>query len=195
MNYTNHNGGARGSDIAWEIIGKKYGVITKAYSFREHKCLSPSRVILSDEELQEGWELVLICAKKMKRYIGKSSKYVRRLLSRNWFQVKNSESIYAIGRIIKPGEKGNRYKNTSEIQIVDGGTGYAVMMGIETKKNVFVFDQYLNQWYKWYNWNNKFEKIEEPKLTENFAGIGTRELNKNGIDAIKSIYKNSIKKI
>jgi hypothetical protein len=30
---------------------------------------------------------------------------------------------------------------------------------------------------------------EIPKLTENFAGIGTREINQYGIDAIRQIYK------
>ena len=28
-----------------------------------------------------------------------------------------------------------------------------------------------------------------PKLTEKFAGIGTREINDNGIQAIKNLFK------
>jgi hypothetical protein len=122
----------------------------------------------------------------MGKYVERSSQYVRNLLSRNWFQVKNSDAIFAIGKILKPGEKGSKYKNKTDIDIVDGGTGYAVMMGIETNKPTYVFDQFKNKWFKW---NENFVETEEPTLTQNFAGIGTRELNENGINAIKSIYK------
>jgi len=186
MNYYNFSGGARGADMGWEIIGKKYNVQTVAFSFDKHRSLSPNREILTDEELHEGWEMVLISAAKMGKYVEKSSQYVRRLLSRNWFQVKNADAIFAIGNILKPGEKGKKYVNKSDIDVVDGGTGYAVMMGIESDKPVYVFDQDKNNWFKW---DNEFIEIEEPTLSKNFAGVGTRELNQNGINAIKSIYK------
>jgi len=171
MNYYNFSGGAKGSDTGWEIIGNKYDVKTVSFSFDNHRCLSPNRHILTDEELQEGWEMVLISATKMNKYIENSNRYVRRLLSRNWFQVKNSESIYAIGMILNPGEKGLKYKNKSNIDIVDGGTGYAVMMSIETNKPTFVFDQYKNKWFTWNKKENTFVETEEPKLTTKFAGI------------------------
>jgi len=186
MDYYNFSGGAIGADTGWEIIGKKYNVQTISFSFVEHRSLSPNRKILTDEELHEGWEMVLISSIKMGKYLEKCSQYVRKLLSRNWFQVKNADAIFAIGIILKPGEKGKKYTNKTNIDIVDGGTGYAVMMGIESNKSVYVFDQEKNHWFKW---NNGFIEIDEPILTQKFAGIGTRELNENGINAIKSIYK------
>lgn len=193
---TNHSGGANGSDIAWEMLGKEYGVKTIAYSFYGHNCLSKNCKILTNEELGEGWYKVIISADKLKRYIGKSSPYVKKLLCRNWFQVKNADCIFAIGMIVQPNEMGSKYKNKSKFPVVDGGTGYAVSMAIEEKKPVFVFDQNKNKWFKWDKDN--FIETEEPILTNNFAGIGTRNLNKDGINAIKSIYKktfNELKKI
>lgn len=192
MNYNNFSGGARGSDIGWEVVGNKYGVKTTAFSFKEHSCLSPNKTVLTDDEMQEGWEMVLVSASKMNRYVEKTTNYVRRLLSRNWFQVKNSDAIFAIGNIVTVGEMGSKYKNNSDLEVVDGGTGYAVMMGIISNKPVFVFEQNKNKWFVWEK--DKFIETEEPKLTQNFAGIGTRELNENGINAIKSIYKNTFKK-
>lgn len=185
--YINYSGGAKGSDIAWEIVGGELGIKTISMSFNGHKSVSLNNKILTDLELQEGWGMVLIVSKKMNRYLGKSSKYVRRLLSRNWFQVKDSESVFAIGRIIKPGEKGEKYKNTTDMELVDGGTGYATMMCIEMGKPLFVFDQILNSWYKWVD--GSFKQIDVPTLTKNFTGIGTRNINDDGIDAIKSVYR------
>lgn len=190
MIYTCHTGGAKGADIAWESIGKKFGVKSIAYSFDGHRCWSPSRFILTNNELMDGWSRALTCSTKMKRYIEKVPMYVRQLISRDWFQVKNSESILAIGRIVKPGEIGSKYKNTSNMEVVDGGTGYAVCMAIEFMNiPVYVFDQDKEKWFKW---NDKsFEEIDYiPKLTENFAGIGSREINQEGLKAIQSVYVN-----
>jgi len=191
MKYINHSGGARGSDIAWETTGKQYGVDTIAYSFDDHRCLSPSRKILSDDELMEGWEKVLVVSNNMSRQLFGSSRYVRKLLSRNWFQVKNSESIFAIGNIIKPGEKGNRYENKSKIEVVDGGTGYSVELAKTFTENpIFVFDQDKDMLFKYED--DGFKEISYiPKLTPNFAGIGTRELNSNGINFITKVYTNT----
>ena len=77
--------------------------------------------------------------------------------------MKNSESIFAIGTI-----------NGKQ---VNGGTGWAVQMGIDEGKSVYVFDQ---EKCKWYFWNRDFEVCNTPILTKNYAGIGTREINENG---------------
>lgn len=174
--FTCHSGGALGSDITWENTCKKYNILTFAYSFKNHKQESKTPYILSDEQLEEGFEQVKISANKLNRNIQKITSYVKKLLSRNWFQVKNSEGIYAIGTI----------KNGKE---VDGGTGWAVQMGINFKKIIFVFEQNENLWYQYNYEKEKFIPLYDkiPKLTEDFAGIGTREINQNGISAIENI--------
>lgn len=112
----------------------------------------------------------------MKRNINNLSPYTKNLLARDWFQVKNSDTIFAIGTI--------NIEN-----IVAGGTGYAVSMGVDEKKPIFLFEQNHNQWYYFDYESDRFELYEDvPKLTKNFAGIGTRDINENGIKAIVKLF-------
>lgn len=187
MNYTCHTGGAKGSDLFFEqnCIKNNFNVV--AYSFEGHNTTSKFRKILNVSELMEGWFEAQNAAKDLKRNTYNLDAYVKKLLARNWFQVKNSDAIFAIGNIINPGEMGDKYINKTSKQIVDGGTGYAVCEAIKHNKPVFVFNQKDNKWYKWET--KKFEEIDyTPKLTENFAGIGTRNLTVEGMQAINDLF-------
>jgi hypothetical protein len=177
MKYTCHSGGCPGADMCWENEGNKYGVHTIAYSFGGHTQEGKNRIILTHEQLMEGYEHVKIASVGLKRSPEIKWPYVKHLLCRNWYQVKNAETIFAIGKFI-------------DDKRVSGGTGWAVQMGIDNKKTVFFFDQ-ENVCWNIYNYEEKkFEKIGYiPKLTENFAGVGTREINENGIKAIQEILK------
>jgi hypothetical protein len=98
-NFICHSGGCPGSDMEWEIQGREYGILTNAYSFKGHTQYGKNPIILNEQELKEGFEHVQIAEKGIKRplsYIAQNH-YVKNLLSRNWFQVKNSEAIFAIG--------------------------------------------------------------------------------------------------
>src|SRR6185369_10790244 len=98
MNYICHSGGCPGSDMAWETIGEEYGVKTIAYSFEGHTQYGKNRKILTVTELEEGFEAVLKANETLKRYPQGQPTYVKNLLARNWFQVKNSRAIFAIGK-------------------------------------------------------------------------------------------------
>ena len=102
---------------------------------------------------------------------------MKNLISRDWYQVKNSDTIFAIGSL-------------QTENIVLGGTGWATQLAIDNKKTVYLFEQNYNQWYYYDYESNKFEIFENiPTLTENFAGIGTRNINNDGINAILSLFK------
>jgi hypothetical protein len=177
-NFICHSGGCPGADMAWETEGYKYDVYTISYSFHNHTQEGKNQKILSPKELQEGYEAAKIADKTLKRNFDSIQyPYVKNLLARNWFQVKNSESIFAISK---------RFISNS---IVDGGTGWAIQMAIDNNKPIYVFDQVTNAWYT-YTVNNIFEPIvgAVPKLTKNFAGIGTRDLMDNGLNAIVNVY-------
>lgn len=178
--YVCNTGGAIGSDLVFEQECLRKGIKVIAWSFEGHNTNSKNRKILTREELEEGFEHIKIANKSLKRNFYNLKPYVKNLLSRNWFQVKNSDAIYAIGNIIKP----NWHQ-------VDGGTGWACQEGIDNKKDVYVFEQNENWWFK-YNYKNEiFEKHNDiPLLSKRFAGIGTREINENGIKAIKDLLNN-----
>ncbi len=189
-----HSGGAPGADTEWEVGGDPFGVKTYAYSYKTPKHQSPNKVEISDEDYNEGVVEVNKANKWLNRY--GIHKYMN-LLARNWTQVKYSEQIFAIGTIIRPGDKNTKgYYNKGKYDIVDGGTGYAVMMGINNNREVFVFDQIRNKWFRWsYSTYSFIEMSDVPKITtQNFAGIGTREIKPNGISAIRDVYNKTFNK-
>ena len=73
--------------------------------------------------------------------------------------------------------------------MVDGGTGYAVQMAINNQKEVYVFDQIRDKWFRWSYSSLSYVECQCPKITyQDFAGIGTREIKQNGIQAIRDVY-------
>lgn len=192
-NFTNHSGGAEGSDIRWERYGQSYGVITRAYGFHGHRTTSKSHILLSDDELSAATIEVLranvaFALRGRKRYFPQKNPYVNKLLQRNWYQVYYSDAIFAIGIL------------DIATHIVDGGTGWAVQMAINNSKPVFVFNYPLDAWYTFDYAKKSFIQTQTPILTRNFAGIGTRgfKQGKNYIYpgtadiAIKTVYQKTV---
>lgn len=178
IGYISHSGGASGSDITWENIGEEYGVDTKSYTFPGHSSKSKEKYKVDttqkmyDEVLKEADREYAKASRELKRNETNKT-WIRGLMLRNWFQVKYSDKVFAIGRI-----SNNK---------VEGGTGYAVQMAINNDKPVVVFDQNDNVWKEWDG--TKFVPVETPVLTKNFAGIGTREITPEGVQAIRDVYE------
>jgi hypothetical protein len=177
-----HSGGAEGADTYFEEIGSKYGIQTIAYSYKTHYHNSPNKYEISEEEFEEGCLAVFKANETLKKY--RLKPYLN-LYSRNWFQVKNAEQIFAISSFIQ----------IENQQLVKGGTGVTVQMAIDAKKEVFVFEQKRNAWFYWDYSKKLFESMNEnPKITSSdFAGIGARKINPNGINAIENLMENSFK--
>lgn len=188
-----HSGGAEGSDTYFNQIGKEYGVRTIDYSYKTKYHKSDDKFEISDEDYNEGIAQINTANKTLNRF--GIHRYMN-LLARNWAQVKYSDVIYAIGSIMKPGQKTSKgYYNKSKFEVIDGGTGYAVQMGINNNKDIFVFDQNKGIWYRWSYTSLRFVEFDKDIkiFSNNFAGIGTREINDIGIDAIRQLYKNTFK--
>ena len=178
MNYTCYSGGATGSDYIFSAESIKHNFKVVDYSFDGHNTKSSNTFVLNPNQLKEGFKHIEIANKKLNRNIHNISSYVKNLICRDWFQVKSSDTIFAIGRL--------QTENT-----VRGGTGYAVQLGVDNKKPIYLFEQNDNQWFYFDYESDKFEIYEEtPKLTEKFAGIGTREISDNGIKAIINLFEN-----
>jgi len=196
--YTNHSGGAEGSDTQWDKIGKEFGMVNNKHYYTGEK--GPKNAPLGNVDISnqpiaiEGATKVAEAAKEMWGYKYNTMKDPK--LIRNWAQVYNSDAVFAIGTLGKIGDIWKHDEKAKEPRrllkyAVQGGTGYAVEMAIQSGKPVYLFDQVRNQWYK--NINNTWSKSEIPVLTKNFAGVGTREINEMGIKAIRDVYKNTFK--
>lgn len=185
-----HSGGALGSDTEWENIGLEFGVKTRAYSYKTSNHHSPNKVEISIEDFNEGVIEINKANKWLNRY--GIHKYMN-LLARNWAQVKYSNQVIAIGTIVRKGEKNPKgYYNKGKFDMVDGGTGYACQMGINHEREVYVFDQIRDKWFRWSYSSLCYVECQCPKINhQDFAGIGTREIKPNGILAIRSVYNNT----
>jgi hypothetical protein len=174
--YSCHTGGAHGADYIFENESIKNGFEVLAYSFDNHNTKSNNRVILSKKQLDEGFEHIKIANKRLNRKINNLPSYIKNLISRDWYQVKMSDAIFAVGMIVDNN--------------VGGGTGYAVACAIDNNKPVYVFDQMYNNWF-YYDYEDEQFQIYEgvPKLTKNFAGIGTRNINDKGTYAILELFE------
>jgi hypothetical protein len=174
--YTNHSGGALGSDSLWDEIGREYGVVNHMHYYYGQKT-PKGNIELTKEQLEEGWQHVL----KANKTLNRRPEQYKNLLSRNWYQVKNADAVFAIGTFT------NDMKLTAS-----GGTGWAVQMAIDSRKTVYLFDQDSNKWYLSEE-GSTFYETSTPILTFNFAGIGTREINEAGKQAIRDVYEKTFK--
>ena len=195
-NYVNHSGGAVGADSVWGDIGKEYGVTSNHYYHGERSQFNApgGNTEITEADYNEGRFKAAQAAKRNYGYQYSAMKDDR--LIRNWNQVKYADAIFAIGSIVERGEKvfPSRRDDTriATNPTVTGGTGYAVGMAILEGKPVHVFDQNKNQWYTWDG--NNFVVENTPTLTQNFAGIGTREINESGKNAIREVYEKTFNK-
>lgn len=180
MKYTNHSGGCPGADMTWETEGYNYGVETISYSFYNHVQYGKNQYKLNEDEIAEGWFAVTIADVTLNRNAHAIEySYVKNLLCRNYHQVKHSDTVFAIGVF-----------EDSDYRFVQGGTGWTVQMAIDSYKPVFLFDQTDDMWYFHNGTQESFVEFHDiPILTNNFAGVGTRNINEAGIHAIKEILK------
>lgn len=202
--YVNHSGGARGSDSVWGQIGEEYGVTSRHY-YADGEKTPTGNVALTKDQLAEANEHLRQANTKLNRKFPTSNEYVNNLLRRNWYQIKNSDAIYAIAESFDIVKDNTKPKNTTDITksvysyraTVKGGTGWAVQMAIDNSKPVYVFDQSDGKWYQYSASQDNLGWIETdtPILTPNFAGIGTRNINEAGMQAIRDVYEKTSSQI
>jgi hypothetical protein len=219
--YTNHSGGAALSDTEWDQIGREFGVIehkhyrepleyidTKGQAAKGSKTLDSKKLqtagikptYIEQKDYNEGAQKATQAFRMM--FTDAGNKSVRSAyIIRNWMQVKNADAIYALGTIKQPGENASDKAGETRIAavpIVKGGTGYAVQMAINEGKPVYVFDGTKEGWYTYDYKVKNFVPTETPKLTKNFAGIGSRtlateEVINKSLQAIRDVYENTFK--
>lgn len=195
QNYVLHSGGANGADTVWGQIGEEFGIPDtpdRQMHYYNAEKTPKGNVQISREDYKEGRHKVAQAAKANWGYKYDTMKDDR--LIRNWAQVKYSDAIFAIGHIAKKGEPVFPNKPNDERRalhsVVQGGTGYAVEMAIQAGKPVYIYDQERKKWFK--NIDGKWLKSDIPTLTPSFAGIGTRNINQDGIQAIRDVYQKTL---
>ena len=174
-----HSGGGKGAEAEFGACAEKWGLAEVNYTFEGHKFLERKRgvVVLSEEELRHGDFSLVYVSKRLGRVLSEIPQ-VRNILQTIWYQINAASQVFVIGAIQEDGH-------------VRGGTGWGAELARLWKKPIFVFDQERKAWFSWSG--AKWELcIQPPVITrENFAGIGTQNLNDDGKKAVFELFSRS----
>lgn len=182
MTNTCLSGGAPGSDTEFgdHAILAGHGVVH--FSFEGHKTICDNLVVLSEQELHVADPFLKEANKVIKRRFPMRWTEGNNLLRRNYYQINKTDSVYAISSF---DEKG----------IVRGGTAWAVYMFINRFPKgepvpAYVFDQERDFWLTWDG--GLWRPCKSPATpTGLYTGIGSREINVKGKEAIKHLYNSN----
>lgn len=180
MNYC-FSGGAEGADKLWGELAKSHGHEVLHYTFKEHPF--KEGIVLIQEELNIADPFLKRANKKLGRKFPSKNNFVNNLLRRNFYQVRETERVYAVASFLG--------------DLVLGGTAWAVQMYIDLchDKDIdpecYVFDQMTTK-PGWVFWNRDkliWESIDKvPTPSGRWTGIGSRELRPEGKNAIESVW-------
>jgi len=171
------SGGAKGADLQWGMCAGKAGHQVIHWSFDGHRTNAPEAEVvrIPAETLAMADEYLEVANKTLKRHLSYNKPWIINLLRRNYFQVGNSQSCYAVSGI----------KNG----MVEGGTAWATQMYLDLHKDkpeCYVFCQITNQWHAYVD--SQWVVIDAPPSPSGvWAGIGSRDLTKAGKDAIRKL--------
>jgi hypothetical protein len=179
--YTCHTGGAVGADIEFECESLVNGFKVKAYLPIGFDCKLTHPTLCAefvDTENKECCDALLRVCQKLNEMSHPHKPWLQSIVRRNYYQIKDSDAVFAIAPLIKQRKTGKLYK-------VKGGTRYAVFMGIE--KGIPVYVYHKKQWHKWDM--DQFKPITMFTVPKSFTGIGMRKIDNDGILAIRSLIK------
>ena len=169
------SGLSEGSDAVWASIASKYGMpmvqyTTKAYQkAQKKKGIKPEgfQNVLTDAELQEANIKIQEANVSLNRKLSGLKKYYLDLIKNNWFQVKHSNEVFAVGEL------------EADMKTVKGGTGWGVQMGVDKGIPVNVLNTSNNKWYAFKPGINKFGPIKSPTdMPSRSTFIGSRNIPK-----------------
>lgn len=174
------SGGADGSDYEWGEVASLHGHDVIHFSFFGHssKCPKSQIVRIEDKDLVVADQWLKKAKTHLNRHFPSKSKFVNNLLRRNYYQVKETDAVYAVGTF------------QPHTMIVNGGTAWATtMFCLIHDKPFYFFHQGKNRWYEMHISGHCKEIFSPPKPnTGVWTGIGTREINLNGRMAIDCLF-------
>lgn len=181
-----YSGGCKGADQVFGELAEKVGHVVKHFSFDQHsydkKCNPETIIVLNELQLAEADKPLKAAAKLLGKSTGRWT-YVKNLLRRNYWQIKDTERVYAITPFDGDG-------------IPQGGTGWAVAMAILDKKaTVYIYDVNKLRWFKFDGLNQfggptvEWIEINIPKPYGKYTGIGSHDLTPEGRKAIEELYQ------
>ncbi len=173
------SGGAEGADLQWGMVAGWAGHRVFHFTFPTHRSKAPQAeiVVLETEQLLLADPFLAKANRTLRRRWPVRNQHVASLLRRNYYQVCEAQSVYAVAAIDEDG-------------LVTGGTSWAVQMFLDRfeteKRAAYVYDQNEEHWL---TWDCGWEVIDSPPRPSGvYAGIGSRDLKSCGKNAIRDLY-------
>lgn len=167
--------------MEWGNVAEQHGHEVIHFTFAGHRSSARPTIIheLSPDDLAVANPHLEKANLRLKRRWPVRNLFTANLLRRNYYQIAEAESLYAI--------------SSFEQGFVAGGTAWAVAMMLDrftegTAIPCYVFDQKKRTWTTWDGYG--FLEIDQPPTPCGvWAGIGTRDLNEYGFQAIRGIWR------
>lgn len=169
------SGGASGADSIFDEYANNAGHVAYHYVVMSRKGLKGQIFIPSDELYEKAKFLFIKTNAALKRDISKLSNHSLKLLYRNMIIAgKTNTAMYAVTQL----DDGK----------ILGGTAWGVQAAVTLNRySIYVYCQNQSKWFTWDK--TKFNMTDSvPKPTGIYSGIGTRNINQTGINAIKELY-------
>jgi len=187
------NLGAVGGDVAWNASAKFHGHSVTHYSFASHRTCAnvdaDTVVILTESQLHEADSALNVAARRLRRSAGRPT--TKRLLQRNWWLMRSTSSLYAVGQF----DDATHADNIG----LTGGTAWACQMFADKWSQpgasipMYFFSQKDACWFQFaakstgvYSWHRLTE--QPPRPSGRYTAIGTRELTDVGRQAIAALF-------
>lgn len=177
--FTLFSGGAQGAENQFGKLAEYYGLGEVNYTFEGHRIERERGVrVLTQEELTRKDVSLTYVSKLLNRKFTNAEK-MRKVLQTIMHQVESGDQVFVIGTIQEDGT-------------VKGGTGWGAEFAKICNKDLYVFGQVKNGWFKWDK--GAWIVVEEPIITsKHFTGTGTRFLEENGKIALEELFARSFK--
>lgn len=143
------SGGAEGADTVFGKAAEKAGHQVVHWSFPKHKSKLKSNLVqLTEDHLVSVDPYIIRANKSIIRKFPTNSNYTNNLLRRNYYQVRWSESVYAVSKFDD---------NSKSLLKVDGGTAWACQMYADrflydredwSICKMYLYDMISNEWYQ-----------------------------------------------
>lgn len=176
---TIYSGGAKGAEAAFGEMASRYGLAEVNFTFDGHR---QDRTVgshkLSPRELAAGDVSLVYVSKRLKRSYNAEGGLIRKVLQTLWHMVSRSQQVFVVGVIQNDGT-------------VVGGTGWSVELARMWNKELWVFDQEQEHWFRW---NGESWTTGDPVIrSTHFCGTGTRYLKESGRRAVQRLFEDSYK--
>lgn len=177
--YTLMSGGANGAENLFGECAEKFGLNEQTFTFAGRELTRQRGLVeLSNAELHEGEVSNLYLKNHLQRNFSNTPAF-RKIIQTIWHQVTTAGEVFVVGKL-------------EDNKTVKGGTGWAAELGRHLHKPVYVFDQEQKKWFSSLPGQVSWEPIDQPRITKaRFTGTGSRNLTKDGEEAIRTLFERS----